>query len=123
MIVHRFLEAIIPYITSTLELVGVLIIAIAGVRAVKSFLFNKFNFSDDRIGVNFAQALSLSLEFKLGAEIIKTVVIRNLDEFMILAAVALLRVILTVVLHWELKSGAKDICDDPEIGKVNKKLF
>ncbi|MGO1469488.1 MAG: DUF1622 domain-containing protein [Tissierella sp.] len=114
MIIHEILEMIIPYITGTLELIGVLIIVIAGVRAVKNFLFNRFNFKDDRIGVNFAQALSLSLEFKLGAEIIKTVVIRDLDEFIILAAVALLRVILTIVLHWELKHGTKDICNDAE---------
>ncbi len=107
MIIDEFLEAAIPYVTSTLELIGVIIIIIASVRTVISFIHNKFNFNDHRGGVYFAKAMSLSLEFKLAAEIIKTVIIRDLDEFIILAAVAILRVVITVVLHWELKSISK----------------
>ncbi len=60
--------------------------------------------------------MTLSLEFKLAAEIIKTVVIRTIDEFIILASVAILRVVLSFVLHWELKTGAKNVesyCPDP----------
>lgn len=109
MIIERFLEAIIPYITGTLELIGVAIITIAGIRGVLKFFKNKFDFKDDEVAISFAKAMSLSLEFKLAAEIIKTVVIRTLDEFIILAAVAILRVLLSIVLHWELKSGAKNI--------------
>lgn len=109
MIIDKFLLRLIPYITSTLELIGVMIITIESIRAIFSFFANKFNFQDDRVGVRFAQAMSLSLEFKLAAEIIKTVIIRDLDEFAILAAVAILRVVITIVLHWELKSGTKKI--------------
>lgn len=109
-----FLETVIPYITSTLELIGVIIIVIASFRSVIKFCSNKFDFDDDNIGVGFAKAMSLSLEFKLAAEIIKTVIIRDLDEFVILAAVAILRVVITIVLHWELKSGTKNICDNLE---------
>ena len=116
MIIEHFLEMIVPYITGLLELIGVAIITIATVRGVVKFFKNGFDFRDDDVAVSFAKALSLSLEFKLAAEIIKTVIIRTLDEFVILAAVAILRVVLTFVLHWELKSGAKnihesDLCD------------
>lgn len=114
MIIDNFLEAVIPYITSSLELIGVIIIVIASLRSVIIFIKNKFNFQDSAVGVHFAQAMSLSLEFKLAAEIIKTVIIRDLDEFAILAAVAILRVVITVVLHWELKSGIKMISDEGE---------
>lgn len=111
MIIEHFLELIIPYITASLELIGVSIITIAAVRGLFKFFRNGFNFLDDEVAVNFAKAMALSLEFKLAAEIIKTVVIRDLDEFIILASVAILRVVLTFVLHWELKSGAKNIHD------------
>lgn len=111
MLVERFLEEIIPYITSILELVGVFIITLASIRGLLDLIKNGFDFSDDQTAVDFAKAMSLSLEFKLAAEIIKTVIIRSLDEFVILAAVAILRVVITVVLHWELKSGAKNIND------------
>lgn len=109
MIIHHFLELVIPYITGSLEAIGVFIITVAGIRGIVRFIKNSFNFSDDDVAIDFAKAMSLSLEFKLAAEIIKTVVIRTLDEFIILAAVAILRVVLTFVLHWELKSGAKAV--------------
>lgn len=111
MIIERLLETITPYIIGSLELIGVTIISIAAIRGVIKLFKNKFNFKDDEVAINFIKAMSLSLEFKLAAEIIKTVIIRTLDEFVILAAVATLRVVISVVLHWELKSGAKSIND------------
>lgn len=118
MIIEHFLELIIPYITGALEAIGVFIITIAAIRGISQFIKNGFNFRDDDVAIDFAKAMSLSLEFKLAAEIIKTVVIRTLDEFIILAAVAILRVVLTFVLHWELKSGAKSI-DHVEKESIN----
>lgn len=111
LIIEKFLEYIIPYITSSLELIGVSIITIAALRGVMKFFKNGFDFKDDLVAISFAKAMSLSLEFKLAAEIIKTVVIRTIDEFIILASVAILRVVLSFVLHWELKTGAKNIQD------------
>lgn len=109
MIIEHFLEKIIPYITGSLEFIGVAIITVAALRGIWQFIRNGFDFRDDEVAIDFAKAMALSLEFKLAAEIIKTVVIRTLDEFVILAAVAILRVVLTFVLHWELKSGAKTL--------------
>lgn len=107
MVIEHLLEIIVPYITSTLELIGVVIISIAAIRGVFQLFKNGFNFRGGDISIDFAKAMTLSLEFKLAAEIIKTVVIRTIDEFIILASVATLRVVLTFVLHWELKSGAR----------------
>lgn len=109
MIIEHILELIVPYITSSLELIGVSIIAIAAARGVLMFFKNGFNFRSDDVSIDFAKAMALSLEFKLAAEIIKTVVIRTLDEFIILASVAVLRVVLSLVLHWEIKTGVKNI--------------
>ena len=118
MLIHHLLELVIPYITGSLEAIGVLIITLGGIRGVFQFIKNSFNFKDDDVDIDFARAMSLSLEFKLAAEIIKTVVIRTLDEFFILAAVAVLRVLLSFVLHWELKNVAKPVAELQE----NKKL-
>lgn len=120
MIVEHYLEIMVPYITSILEFIGVIIITIAAIRGVIKFFKNGFNFKDDYVAIDFAKAMSLSLEFKLAAEIIKTVVIRTLDEFIILASVAILRVVLSFVLHWELKSGAKNIKDTDICGVEEK---
>lgn len=56
------------------------------------------------IKIEFAQSLTLALEFKLGAEILKTVIVRSMDEMYILAAIIVLRAILAFVIHWEMKA-------------------
>lgn len=122
MIIHELLEFIIPYITGSLEAVGVFIITLAGIRGVFRFIKNSFNVNDEDVSIDFAKAMSLSLEFKLAAEIIKTVVIRNLDEFIILASVAVLRVILSFVLHWELKQTENVKDTNPALLEESKNI-
>ena len=103
MIIEHYLGIIIPYIAGALEAVGVFIIALAGVKALILFIKAGFNFGDEHTAVELAQAMSLSLSFKLAAEILKTVTVHSMDEFKVLAAVAALRVALHFVLYWELK--------------------
>ena len=107
------LEYSIPYITTFLECIGVFIITLASLKTFVNFIKSKFNFTDDSLKLEFGKALSLSLEFKLAAEILKTVIVRTLDEFIILAAVVVLRAIIVFVIHWEmtvsLKNGSKMI--------------
>lgn len=123
MLIEHLLEAIIPYITGSLELIGVAIIAMSSIRGLFKLFKNGFNFKEDDIGIELAKAMTLSLEFKLAGEIVKTVVIRTLDEFIILACVAILRVVLSFVLHWELTSGTKHISNYSSVddNKDNKK--
>ncbi len=120
MIIEHFFEIVIPYITGFVELIGVAIITIAALRCLFKLFKNGFNFREDDIAIELAKSMTLSLEFKLAGEIVKTVIIRTLDEFIILASVAILRVVLSFVLHWELTSGAKNIknyCPPPEEGQ------
>ena len=44
-----------------------------------------------------------TLDFKLAAEILKTVIIKNMDELIIIGAVFILRIIMTFVLEREMK--------------------
>lgn len=108
MIIEEFLKLVIPYIAGALEAVGVFIIALAGVRSLVQFIKERFSFDNSHLGIELAKAMALSLEFKLGAEIIKTVIINTLDEFIIVAAVAALRIAITFVLHWEITSANKE---------------
>ena len=48
--------------------------------------------------------MATALEFKLAAEILKTVIIRNMNELIILASITLLRGFLTLIIHWEMRS-------------------
>lgn len=44
-----------------------------------------------------------TLDFKLAAEILKTVTIKSMDELVILASVFIIRIIMTFVLEKEMK--------------------
>ena len=56
------------------------------------------------IQTNLAEGLATGLEFKLAAEILKTVLIQSLDELYILGAVILLRALMSILIHFEMKN-------------------
>ncbi len=101
---HIITAIIIPRVISLLELMGTTVILVAGMKTFYRYILSLFKPINCSIKVDFAQALALALEFKLAAEILKTVIVRNFDEMYILAAIILLRAILTFVIHWEIKS-------------------
>lgn len=105
MYIEHFLEQIIPYITAILELIGILIIIFSSSKAIIDLIKNRLDFSKDEIKIKLAKALAFSLEFKLAAEIIKTVIVHSIEEFLVLSSVVILRVILTFVIEWEIKSA------------------
>lgn len=107
MFLEHLIETVIPYVIHGLEAMGVFVIVFAAIKAFIQYARKVFNFSDHTIKIQLANALALALEFKLGGEILKTVIIRTMGEMYILAAVIALRAILTFVIHWEIKNDTK----------------
>ena len=91
----------------TLELIGILIIVIGSVRAIVRLFDCLIKRRPFHVVVDLGKALALSLEFKMGAEIIKTVVIHNLEELAILGVVILIRALLSFIIHWEIRAEEK----------------
>lgn len=103
-----FLYLLAEIAASTLELIGILIIIIGSVRALFRLvqcLVKKYPF---HVVVDLGKALSLALEFKMGAEIIKTVIIHNLEELAILGVVIVIRALLAFIIHWEMRIEEKE---------------
>lgn len=89
----------------TLELVGIIIILAGAVKAI-IHLFDNVKHKHNII-VDLGKMLALSLEFKMGAEIVKTVIVHDLAELLTLAVVIALRAILSLLIHWEIKNEKK----------------
>lgn len=104
---HHYLTLFIPNLSSLIEMVGVIIVVYGVIRSIILFIFAGGNLMVSDPKLDLAKALSYSLEFKLAAEILKSVIIQTLDEFVILAAIVILRVVLTYVIHWEIESSEK----------------
>lgn len=98
-------ETLSPIVVHSLELIGILIIIYGSIKALAIFFKDGMNLSNSLVKITLGEALSLSLEFKLGAEIIKTVIVRDLNELIILGFVVVLRIVLTLLIHWEVKQA------------------
>lgn len=119
LIIEDVLIAIVPYIIHLMESMGVFVIVYSAIKAFLQYARNLFDFSDDSIKIELAKGLALALEFKLGAEILKTLTIRTLDEMLVLASIVVLRVILTFVIHWEIESDTKRYKDFLNLKKIS----
>ena len=105
--IEHFIELTVPHITSFLELVGIIIVTIGALKVIYELIKSKFDVNNSKIQMDFAKALSFSLEFKLASELLKTVIIRTWNEVLILSAVVILRVIMTLIIQWEIKNEEK----------------
>ncbi len=96
---ENILRYIVEYSTLLLEFFGICILVFT---AVKSFIF--WLKKDESIRLQLAQGIALALEFKLGGEVLRTVVVRDWAELGILGAIITLRAALTFLIHWEIKN-------------------
>ena len=81
-----------------LELMGVIII----IGALRDF-FCFFAGRGSNIRLDLAQSMALGLEFKLGGEILRTVIARDWNEILIVGAIIALRSALNFLIHWEIR--------------------
>ena len=93
-------DLIINYSIILLEFIGSAIIVVTAIRALINLLRGK----KDGIRLDLAQGIALALEFKLGSEVLRTVVVRSTSELLIAGAIVLLRAALTYMIHWEIKN-------------------
>lgn len=92
---------------TTLELIGIFIIIVGSFRALTQLLIRIRTKQPINIMIELGRALALGLEFKMGAEIVNTVIVRDLAELGALAVVIALRAILSLLIHWEIKNERK----------------
>jgi uncharacterized membrane protein len=102
--IEHYLEIIVIYIINILEAIGVFIIAYSSIRGFVKYITHRLKFNDTLVKIEIAKGLALGLEFKLGGEILRTILVRTVDEIKVLGAIIVLRVILTYVIHWEISS-------------------
>lgn len=93
------------------EFVGVFVIILAGLRGIQDYVKK-----NPQIRLNLAIGMALGLEFKLGSEILRTVIVRELSEIVTVGAIIILRAALTFLIHWEIK---EEKADDEALKNLN----
>ena len=101
-ILEEILTYVVQFSVTFLEFFGVFILVYTAVRC-----FISWTRKDHFVRLDLAQGIALALEFKLGGEVLRTVITRDRDELFILGAIILLRGVLTFLIHWEIKNEEK----------------
>ncbi len=102
---EHLLSFLIPVIIQILELIGVVIILISAVQTFGMYIVSLVKKKNYPVKQELAFSLALALEYKMGAEILKTVLIRDIQEIYILGAIIVLRALLSFLIHFELREG------------------
>ncbi len=102
----EFLEShftlFINYLILVVEVIGVCILVYATVRALYELFRHK-----GAVKLDLAEGIGLALEFKMVGELLRTVVVRDLEELLILGIVILLRAAIALLVHWEIANEKK----------------
>jgi len=106
-ILHDLIEIILPYMISFLEIIGIFIVFWSGLTGFSNYFQTTFMKKQFDVQTNLARGLALGLEFKMAAEILRTVLVQSLEEFYMLGAVILLRALLSLLIHIEMKPHEK----------------
>lgn len=94
----ELLDGIVGVAIHCFEFIGVVIIVIAGIKGLIQYVKR-----DPTVRLQLAQGMALGLEFKLGSEILRTVIVRELSEVALVAAIIAVRAALTFLIHWEIR--------------------
>lgn len=104
-ILEGFIELVLPYIISILEIMGIIIVIWSGAKAFWQYICNTFLKKNYDLQFQFATGLATALEFKMAAEILKTVLVRDIKELLMLGAVIILRALVTILLRFEIRGS------------------
>ena len=110
---------IVSYARLLMEAIGLVIILVTAFRCVMGMIGQKRN----NYRIVLAKGICLALEFKLGGEVLGTVLANDFKDLGIIACLIVLRAALTFLLHWEIKNEKKEELEDTEYRLVSKEDF
>lgn len=102
------LKVIVEMCTMLMEMLGIIVLVYTSVVSFINWLRK-----DRKCRLELAEGIALSLGFKMGGEVLRTVIVREWSELGILGAIIILRGLLTFLIHWEIKNEQKALEKEP----------
>lgn len=96
-------ENTLPILIKIFELMGIIILITGVFSAFFKYIKALSSKKKASIKYDLVNSLVTSLDFKLAAEILKTVIIRDMKELALVGTIFILRVVMTFVLEREIK--------------------
>ena len=111
---ENILYLIAQLCTTLMEFFGICVLVYTAVRCFIHWIKHR-----NGIRLSLAKGIALALEFKLGGEVLRTVVVREWSELGILGAIIALRGLLTFLIHWEIKNEQKALQEERAVNQTD----
>lgn len=108
--IEEVFSVFVNYGILVFEFIGVMVLLVTALKSVKGIIKR-----EEHVRLDLAQGIALSLEFKLGGEVLRTVIVRTKSELVVLGEIIVLRGILTFLIQWEIKN------EEARIAELRKK--
>jgi len=106
---HLVMQYLVEIAILIFEFIGIGVIICSGIKGFVYYITKNPN-----VKLTLAHGLEIGLEFKLGSEILKTVIVREWEEILTVGAIIALRAALTFLIHWEIKEENKHKSEQEE---------
>lgn len=113
-VLENIIEFVIEVVVPILELMGIFIVAEAALVSFGRYLYCLVTRNRVHVKGRLAVGLLLGLEFMMTAEILKTLVVRELNDILILGGVVILRGVLAFELKQEEKEEKEEDREEKE---------
>ena len=100
--IESVFEIVVVYGILILEIIGAIIILIAGVKALIALLGKTGNCK-----LIMGEGIATALSFLLGGEALKTIIAPDWSEIGMTCAILLMRAAMSLLIHWETKAMLK----------------
>ncbi|MBQ8316117.1 MAG: DUF1622 domain-containing protein [Lachnospiraceae bacterium] len=108
-LLHDVMQYVVEIAILIFEFIGIGVIICSGIKGFVYYIRKNPN-----VKLTLAHGLEIGLEFKLGSEILKTVIVREWEEILTVGAIIALRAALTFLIHWEIKEENKHKTEQEE---------
>ena len=108
-VVSKYFELVIEWAIMLCEIIGVAVIVVTAIRGVVLWIKK-----DPHVKLEIAEGIATALTFKMGGELLRSVIVREWSELLILGAIIVLRALMTVMIHFEIRTERHNLGDDVE---------
>ena len=107
--VQNVFEYIVEWAILFCEVIGVAVIVVTAFKGMIMWIKR-----DPHVKLEIAEGIATALTFKMGGELLRSVVVRQWSELLILGAIIVLRALMTLLINVEIKSERRTLGDLPD---------
>lgn len=100
--IREYFDFGVEFLVLVIEIIGTIVLMCAVLSAIAGLFKRK-----KHIRLKLAEGIAFALELKMGGELLRTVIVRDFEELLILGSIILLRAALTFIIQWEIRTEKK----------------